>query len=142
MCMFLTTDREHVVDILPNVWVLDNRLVTGIQYIPYSRIDYCVFMLCVCLFVASERRQVAQFFLKSETSPQPVVSHTLSSHTHTHTHTVTVCTLIHTHTHTHTLTHPVEKGDRESVCPDLHEGPSCEWSVWRESKTPTLQLVE
>jgi hypothetical protein len=41
--------REHVVDLLPNLWVLDNRIIT-----------------------ASERRHVSQFFQKSETSSQPV----------------------------------------------------------------------
>ena len=29
------TDREHVVDILPNLWVLDERLITGIHVYVY-----------------------------------------------------------------------------------------------------------
>ena len=36
------TDREHVVDILPNLWVLDERLITGIHV-----------YVCVCIYVQS-----------------------------------------------------------------------------------------
>jgi hypothetical protein len=41
--------REHIVDILPSLWALDGRLIT-----------------------ADERKQVSQFFSKSESSTQPV----------------------------------------------------------------------
>ena len=69
MLYLVLVDREHVVDLIPNLWVLDNRIITGIIY---YHCGHCLGHLFH--IIAGERRHVSQFFHKSETSPQPVVS--------------------------------------------------------------------
>lgn len=62
-------DRHHVLDMLPNVWMLDGRLVTGELGSQNNGITRCSFRTS-----AAERKKVEEFFNESESSSHPVVS--------------------------------------------------------------------
>ncbi len=67
----IASDREHVVDTLTHVWMLDGRIITGNENIPY-----CVELLKCSL--AEEKKKVSQFFDQSQLSAQPIVSSIVS----------------------------------------------------------------
>lgn len=65
-------DRQHVVDILPNVWMLDGRLITGWK--TYCISNESILVHPIFHFLAKERKQVEDFFNESQSSLHPVVS--------------------------------------------------------------------
>lgn len=44
-------DRNHVIDCLPNVWMVDGLLVTSTVYQPLFKMYLLCFLLIFCLFV-------------------------------------------------------------------------------------------
>ena len=80
---------------------------------------------------------MSEFFQKSETSSQPVVL--FSFHSNLFSLLQSFLSQFSSSLFFLPRCHrPVEKGNREGFCPNLHERSSCERSVWKESKTASI----